>query len=66
MELVIDFFKQYVSIPGLLLLLAGIALVSARSRFNLSLIVFYLGILLAGLGLVALLETACTHEIGHP
>lgn len=66
MEIVIEFFKQYVSIPGLLLLFAGIALFSARSKFNLSLIVFYLGILLAGLGLVALLETVCIHEIGHP
>ena len=53
---------NYVSIHGILLLSAGIAIILTRSEFNLPRGVLYLGILLAGLGLVSLLEAATTLE----
>ena len=60
MEHVTGIFQSYVSVPGLLLLFVGVALISTRSKFRLPRIALYLGILLAGLGLVSLQEAACT------
>ena len=54
LEHVIGIFQSYVSVPGLLLLFAGTALISKGAKFRFPYIALYLGLLLAGLGLVSL------------